>query len=966
MRRSAPILVATLLVLCRPVAAQSPSANWQTIETPHFRIHYPAPFEAWAKRAAARIEAIRERVTDYVGYAPGRPIDVLVHDPAAAANGMAIPFLDRPIIILWTSAPEAESGIGFYSDWMELLVTHELAHIVHLARPRNRSRNLLRRLSPLPLGPVAWKAPRWISEGYATLVEGALTGTGRPSSSYRAMILRRFAIEGKLPDYETLSSTGGWLGGAMAYLVGSAYLEWLEEREGEGSLRKLWKRMASRRGGSFVAAFHGVFGESPGDLYDRFQAEMTARALAQERSLMEAGLLEGELWQRLAGGTAAPQVSPDGTRILARRVPKPDRGFLAVWEIQQTEEERKAEERRKKQEEELLRDPEEVLDRPQKPPPRKPRWMLPNLNGQAATQPRWMPDGKRVLFSMKSPDADGVLRADLYLWELSENKVRKVTERSDIVTADPSPDGQWLVGVQNRYGFSRLVRIDTATGNTAPLRADAERDDPWRVWIHPRVSPDGSEVAALLHSASKWRLVVLPVDGEGVREISLSGSPAGPPAWSPDGTRIFVATDASGIWNIESVGVNRGESKSRTLTRVTGGALAPAPHPDAKSLFYLEATAKGFNLRRLDLEPKELPALEMSGEAGPILPPRPIEMARPAKAPVEESHPYRFWKSHTLRPSLSESIGPDGKAFQIGVEGSDVLGRVSWVAAASLGDAAGPRGGSLAFACRGLPVEIRAHLFSALEKPGRQRVVRVPEFDHERRGGFLGLAWGRAFTGGRLRVEAGAGSTRIEARASDERFERTLTSARVEAFLDRTRGRKGFGFDLDTAGSFGETSGSSWSQILVGGGVSVISPLARLRLSGRLGQTGGSPTRFDLFALGGASSSILPAGLDRNRFDSPALPAYVQVGERLEALRAELLFRAFPLSLYAERLRAWNGGGGKPDPVRILGAEIRIGAASLPVNILGAFDLYAGIAKIKSQTPRFDSTRGYAGILYRP
>ena len=965
MRRSRLLAAAGFLFLTSLATAQSPSADWQTIETPHFRIHYPAPFEAWTKRAAARIEAIHERVTGFIGYAPGRPIEVLVHDPAAAASGMALPFLDRPVIILWTSAPEAESGIGFYNDWMEILVTHELAHIVHLTRPRNRSRDLLRRLSPLPFGPVVWKAPRWVSEGYATLVEGELTGMGRPRSSYRAMILRRFGMEGKLPDYETLSSTGGWLGGAMAYLVGSAYLEWLEEREGEGSLQKLWKRMASRRGGSFESAFRGVFGELPGDLYDRFQAEMTARALAQEKRLTEAGLLEGVLWQKLAGGSAAPQVSPDGTRLLARRVPKPDRGFLAVWEIQQTEEERKAEERRKKREEELLKDPEEVPERPQKPPPREPRWTLLNINGFSATQPRWMPGGKQVLFSIKAPDADGVLRADLYLWELAANEIRRLTEKADVVAADAFPDGRWLVGVQNRHGFSRLVRIDPATGRTEPLRADIERDDPWRVWTHPRVSPDGSEVAALLHSAPRWRLVVLPVEGDGFREILLPGSPAGPPAWSPDGTRIFVATDASGIWNIESVSA-KGERDSRMLTRVTGGALSPAPHPDGKFLFFLEVTAKGFNLRRLDLEVKEPDALEQSAEASPILPPQAIEVARPAEARVGESHAYRMWPSHILRPSLSESVGPDGKAFQIGLEGSDVLGRLNWVAAASLGDAAGPRGGSLAFAYRGLPVAIRAHLFSALEKPGRQRVVRVPEFDQERRGGFLGLAWGRAFTGGRLRVEAGAGSTRIEARASDERFERTLTSARVEAFLDRTRGRKGFGFDLDAAGSLGETSGSSWSQILVGGGVSVISPSARLRVSARLGETGGSPSRFDLFALGGASSSILPAGLDRNRLDSPALPAYVQVGERLEALRAELLFRAFPLSLYAERLRAWNGGGGKPDPVRILGAEIRIGAASLPVNILGAFDLYAGIAKIKSQTPRFDSTRGYAGILYRP
>ena len=33
---------------------------------------------------------------------------------------------------------------------------------------------------------------------------------------------------------------------SMAYLLGSAYLEWLEERAGPGSLRNLWARMTAR------------------------------------------------------------------------------------------------------------------------------------------------------------------------------------------------------------------------------------------------------------------------------------------------------------------------------------------------------------------------------------------------------------------------------------------------------------------------------------------------------------------------------------------------------------------------------------------------------------------------------------------------------------------------------------------------------------------------------------------------
>ena len=44
-----PIL---LFALARPAAAERPSASWRTIETEHFRVHFPAPFEPWAARAA--------------------------------------------------------------------------------------------------------------------------------------------------------------------------------------------------------------------------------------------------------------------------------------------------------------------------------------------------------------------------------------------------------------------------------------------------------------------------------------------------------------------------------------------------------------------------------------------------------------------------------------------------------------------------------------------------------------------------------------------------------------------------------------------------------------------------------------------------------------------------------------------------------------------------------------------------
>jgi hypothetical protein len=173
-------------------------------------------------------------------------------------------------------------------------------------------------------------------------------------------------------------------------------------------------------------------------------------------------------------------------------------------------------------------------------------------------------------------------------------------------------------------------------------------------------------------------------------------------------------------------------------------------------------------------------------------------------------------------------------------------------------------------------------------------------------------------------------------------------------------------FDWQLAGSAGRTDGAGWRQGLAGARVTALLGNIQLRFSGHLGETGGRPTRFDLFGLGGAPSSILPEGLDRNRFLEPALPARTQSGRRLEQWRAELAPRSLPMSIFYERARARTRGGDAPDFVRVYGAEIKLDESFLPIRIVGSFDFYAGFARITSQTPRFASTRLYSGIVYHP
>jgi hypothetical protein len=707
--------------------AQAPHGAWRTITTAHFRVHYPAQYEAWSVRAASRLESVRAAVIAEVGFAPETVTDVIVENPIAEPNGATIPLLDTPRIVLYPEAPEPEIVIGEYSNWIDLLTVHETAHLVHLLRPsRNPFELVMARL--LPLNPITLHAPRWVLEGYATVIEGRITGSGRPSGAMRAAVLRTWAMNGQLPTYTQLDSDSRFFGGSMAYLAGSAFLEWLVQRNGHDSLRHLWARMTARQRRSFDSAFAGVFGESPEKLYGRFSAELSENAMTLARA---GGWREGELWQETSRGSGDPAVSPDGKSLAmvlrdAKGVAK-----LVVYSTEANEEEAKAD---KRIAEMLKRDPEDVAPVRTKPISRKPQHSYEPADGGGIENPRWTRDGAAILFTHKQPDFDGILHHDLFRWTPATGRVERLTHLADVKDAD-ALDATRAIAVRNRNGASQLVIVDLTTGNVTP-QTEPSFDV---VYSHPRVAADG-RIAWAEHANGEWQVAI---DGK-----RLPGVGAFAPEWGANGA-LFAAVAGRGFIDIAKFDTRRSDTRRSDspvrqelsvglesptyvsptyVTRSSGMAIDPAPSPDG-SIYFMSIAPEGFVVRRL-ADTTAAPQTKISFDRSlvPALPPPPATPIALHDEPVTP-HDYGLGRQE-WRSIIAGQFTAFGHTSELGLRLGDVAVRLDTILIGAFGSGDLPRGFAIAAAWRGWPVDLGVHVFDSHESRGVElrgmREVELP------------------------------------------------------------------------------------------------------------------------------------------------------------------------------------------------------------------------------------------------
>lgn len=538
----------TLIVAAAAHAASEfpPHYRWQTLATEHFLVHFHDELEPVARRAAAIAEATHARLAPAMKWEPRGRTHLIVTDHVDVSNGSATPF-PRNRIEIYVSAPggDPSSPIAYYDDWLELVIVHEYAHILHLDQARGVPRLLRTILGRNPIAfPNEW-APYWMIEGLATFYESELTEAGRVKGTFAEMVLRTAAIEDRWPSEAQASGlTATWPGGAARYLFGSKFLAWLARRHGAEAVARYFNEYSRK-----VIPYQinrtarQVFGTGVSELWEEWSRE-------QKAAYSAAGFANAERLTNRGYETKYPALSPDGTRIAYVHRGPHERATIRIHDL-------------------ASRRDVATLD----------------VNSLSALS--WSPDGSTVAFAQLEYVGSFSILSDLYLWRVGE-RVRRITRGARL--KDPAfADAGTLVAAENRRGRNRLVEVDVATG---AVRALVAPDDETQ-FSEPHVRGDRIAVAEW----KEGRVDVVTYARSGARIANLTAglprSANASPRFTEDGAAIVFMSDVTGIPNIFSVGADGGEP--RMLTNVYGGAFFPTTR-DGRTIWFADYHSRGFDL----------------------------------------------------------------------------------------------------------------------------------------------------------------------------------------------------------------------------------------------------------------------------------------------------------------------------------------------------------------------------------
>lgn len=629
-----------LLVHAHPVRGATlfdPQIEWRTLETPHFRVNYPARREAVAQRTAAFAEEAYDEVVPFLDHAPPARTEVTLIDNEDTSNGFAISY-PSAMIYLYLASSDQDDLQGRYESYLKRLITHEFTHVAQFETTGGLTA-FLNRVFGRALFPNLFQ-PFFLIEGLAVAAESRDTAGGRLREGDFDMILRTSALEDKLLSIDRASvfSYADWPF-ATSYIYGSYFYQYVMERYGADFPAKLAKQYGSE---PWFGINHAVSKVLPGKnayiLWDELASHLKARAKTQLERIARLPITQGERVTTDGYFHRHPRWTPDG-KLLYGAFSKQQSSSL-------------------------------MLDERDGKPPR--RLFGKHYSGAYAVS------GKRFLYLTYSHETGPLSSTnDLYRYDREAGTFTLVTDGKHASDPAVSPDGKFLVATLSEGGTSNLALFDTG-GALQRMLTDHQDGTQYsgNTW-----SPDGKTVASSVwHSGSRDLYLFEPGRTDPAplwRDSAIDLNPQ----FSSDGRLLYFASDRSGgVFNLFAYDLR--ERRLFQLTNVVGGAIEPAPSPDGKLLAYSDFSAAGWDIRLMPLDPttwREVPLERVTANepfSGAEIPAPPVPAAErmPKRQEPFPSSPYHAWPSFS--PKLWAPVSyMDENSYMAGLTtvASDVL-----------------------------------------------------------------------------------------------------------------------------------------------------------------------------------------------------------------------------------------------------------------------------------------------------
>jgi hypothetical protein len=594
-----------------------PAKDWQSADSAHFRVNYRSAWRAQAERVAQAAERAYPKVTQALNWHPRGRTEILLIDQYDLANGFSTP-IPYNIIGVFLAPPD-EGELLDNSDWLDLLLTHEFTHAVHLDKVRGAPGVLQKIFGRQPYFFPNIFEPSWAIEGLAVFAESdAATGRGRLQGPVFEAWLRAESKRGFLSLRE-INANGRALPTSKAYLYGAYFYEFLARKYGRDAIYKgvehysgnppFWPRLHTNP--------YNATGKTMDVLWDEYLVDLKQQVQERAQNLTRVPESVGE---RLAG----PLFSVGAVAAL------PGGGTLAVLDDGLKEAQ-------------LVR---VAADGQQT--------ALTDVN--RAAQLDVAPNGQVLV---AQPDICNWRYLAFDVYRLRPNgSLKQLTHCARLRHAVQA--GDTIVGLQQGQGQTRLVQFDAAGQQQRVLW-----EPPAEVTlIALAASPDGKQVSVVSKRQADWRVEAfdLTQPGAAPRLLLRHDAPVHGLVHGPAGLEFIAVRD--GVFNVWRLEGEAWVQLSHTHTRVVSHTGTQADGSLAMSV----VAPGGYELRRM---PSVAPLQRLPAVAA-----APAAASAPASADVlNEPRPYQSLRSmypRTWWPLLTSDRGLSAVGAM--TFGSDAIG----------------------------------------------------------------------------------------------------------------------------------------------------------------------------------------------------------------------------------------------------------------------------------------------------